>query len=198
MVLSPILLVSSLVLLLPDLVESQEPGPKLPQPEPFRSAVWFPPEIRHGAELSIIGVRRIGTDPIRTGETVPVEIVVRNKGNRAAAVRAQSRDTSQGTARFAYGPEAPVEPEETAIWRLDLVAMGSGFTIGGRGGGALCDERSERTITLLEAPPAIAPSGYRPGNHAVAGALTTFRDGNNADNERIVSFQFNCSVSFQE
>jgi hypothetical protein len=79
---------------------------------------------------------------------------------------------------------------------LDLVASGSGFSVSGRGGGALCSERSERTIVLFEAPAAVGPPGYRPGN-AERPAWAPFRDGNNLDNERVVSFRFDCDVTFQ-
>lgn len=209
-----VILVSTILILLPDPAESQEPRPRLPaveppvrlpagkppvapdgRPQPLRPAVRLS-DIRQGPELAIIDVRRVGNGRIRVGEVVPVEVVVRNTGNREATVRAQSRDLSQGTARFANGPEALVEPGETAILQLDLLATGSGFLIGGRGGGALCGELSERTITLLEAPPAVGLPGYRPGN-AESSRWLPVRDGNNADNERTVSFRFDCDVFFR-
>ncbi|MGH7563269.1 MAG: hypothetical protein ACREK5_02465 [Gemmatimonadota bacterium] len=148
-------------------------------------------------ELAIIDVRRVGNERIRVGEVVPVEVVVRNTGNREATVKAQSRDLSQGPARFTNSPGALLEPGGTALLRLDLMAAGSAFSMSGGGGGAFCGEQSERTITLLQAPPEVAPPGYRPSN-AESSPWLPVRDGNNADNEWTASFQFDCEVNFQK
>ena len=204
-----ILLVGTVLILLPDPALSQEPIPGLPgvkapvlpappdaRPRSLPPAVRLS-DVRQGAELAIIDVRRGVNGRIRVGEVVPVEVVVKNTGNSEAIVRAQSRDLSQGTARFSIGPEALVEPGGTVILRVDLMATGSGFSIDGRGGGPLCGERSDRTITLLGASSAIGLPGYRPGN-AEGTDWAPFRDGNNTDNERTVSFRFDCDVTFQK
>ena len=207
------LVLVSMILILPHPAVSQEP--RLPAAEsPVRLPVRKPPattdarpqsipktvrlsEVRQRSELAIIEVRLVEDEMIRVGSVVPVEVVVKNAGNRQARVRAQSRDLSQGTARFATGPEAIVAPGGTAVLRVDLTASGSGFSINGRGGGALCGERSERTITLLVPPTAVGFPGYRPGNSESSRWLP-LRDGNQADNERMVSFRFDCVVFFQE
>ena len=163
--------------------------------EPKRPSL--PPRVglRTGPQLSIVELRRVDGGRIRVGSRIPVELTVRNSGDAAATVRAVSRDLSQGSARFAFGPEARVPPGEKAVLRLDLFAQGSGVSFDGRERGALCGERSERKIFLEELLPTPLP-GYRPGNDAVA-TVRTFHDANDADHERTVSFRFDCEVTFQ-
>lgn len=148
-------------------------------------------------ELAIVEVRRGRNRRIRVGEEVPVHVMVRNSGDGGITVRPAARDLSQGTARLTHGTAAPIGPGETVVLELDLLATGSGFSMDGRGGGALCGERSERTIFLLEAPAPSNPSGWRSGNSAGADAWLPFHDRNDADHERTVSFRFDCSVTLE-
>lgn len=150
------------------------------------------PGVRRGAELGIVEVRRVASGEIRPGNPVPVEVRIENTGDTAASVGLHVVDLSRGAARRRYTSEKTIEPGGTASWQLDLVAVGDDPS-----GQARCGERSARLMSIVEAVGGTGVPGYRSGD-AGSGGWVPFRDSNDADNERTVSFRFDCEVTFEE
>lgn len=124
-------------------------------------------------ELQILEVRRSREtdEAIRLNDVVPVEVVVRNTGNRRAIVRAGTPNdrSGRGGGLMRYGPARTVGPGETVSLPLELVATGNRF----RG------DRFETDVFLFNAA---AP------NDPPLGRI--FSDRNREDNEFRVSLAF--------
>lgn len=165
----PLTLVLGLV---PVLVPVLVPAPAAAQIRPVPPAAR--PATLQAPVLEILEVRRFidADEPIQLNDRVPVEVVVRNTGNRTARVRAGAANPRAGRAGeplMRFGPVREVAAGATATLPLELLATGNLF----RG------DRFEPTVFLFQPPGEDEPPMGRP-----------FRDRTPDDNEYRASLSF--------
>jgi len=122
-------------------------------------------------ELAIVDVRRVGpADPVRVGDVVPVQVLVRNDGRGPARIQVGTpADPGRGEGLMRYSRMLEIRPGSTATFPLDLHATGNRF----RG------DRYETDIFLFDR-----------SRQAEGPLLPVFTDSDPSDNQWRVSLPF--------
>lgn len=153
---------------------------EIPRPAGARPGI----EVRARLEPVVVDLAIVEIRPAlraTTGAFLPVEVVVKNGGNRPAYVRPAALQVSDGGGRIAHGSAAPVEAGGVTSLGLDLPA-----------GGGRCGERLARTVWLEVRAESPVP-GYRRGD-AAGSPWSVHRDPNPDDDRREVAIRIDCAL----